>query len=77
MENATIRNKMTRYLSGDTVRYECVKSLDLFGEVEVTCLNGNWTNPPQCKGRVSSPPHPRVRGCISDELSWYHGCIMK
>ncbi|XP_053769404.1 complement factor H isoform X4 [Desmodus rotundus] len=59
VENAIIRNKMTQYLSGDTVRYECVKSLDLFGEVEVTCLNGNWTNPPQCKeskGKCGPPP---------------------
>lgn len=72
VENATIRNKMTRYLSGDTVRYECIKSLDLFGDVEVTCLNGNWTDPPQCKGRVScSPPHPHFRVYIRDTLCWH------
>lgn len=59
VENATIQNKKIRYLSRETVRYECMKSLDLFGDVEVTCLNGNWTNPPQCKeskGKCGPPP---------------------
>ncbi|KAM5301732.1 complement factor H-like isoform 2-T2 [Glossophaga mutica] len=59
VENAIVQSKMTRYLSGDRVRYECMKSLDLFGDVEVTCLNGNWTEPPQCKeskGKCGPPP---------------------
>ncbi|XP_039739397.1 complement factor H-like isoform X2 [Pteropus medius] len=49
VENANILYKKARYLHGNTVRYECIKSLQLFGDVEVTCLNGTWTEPPQCK----------------------------
>ncbi|XP_035872124.1 complement factor H isoform X7 [Phyllostomus discolor] len=59
VKNATIQNRMTWYQSGDRVRYECLKPLDLFGDVEVTCLNGNWTDPPQCKeskGKCGRPP---------------------
>ncbi|XP_036925234.1 complement factor H-like isoform X4 [Sturnira hondurensis] len=59
VEYATIHNRKTRYLSGEIARYECMKSLDLFGDVEVTCLNGNWTQPPQCKeskGKCGPPP---------------------
>ncbi|XP_035872120.1 complement factor H isoform X3 [Phyllostomus discolor] len=56
VKNATIQNRMTWYQSGDRVRYECLKPLDLFGDVEVTCLNGNWTDPPQCKEVTCDPP---------------------
>ncbi|KAF6073168.1 complement factor H related 2 [Phyllostomus discolor] len=59
VEHATIQNRKTRYQSGDRVRYQCLKSLDLFGDVEVICMNGNWTDPPQCKeskGKCGPPP---------------------
>nr|KAF6399637.1 complement factor H [Molossus molossus] len=59
VENAFIQNQKTRYRSGDTVRYECRKALHPFGNVEVTCLSGNWTEPPQCKdskGQCGPPP---------------------
>lgn len=68
VENAKILNKMIRYLPGDTVRYECLKNLDLFGNVEVTCLNGNWSEPPQCQGRASSFPSPDFRDYIGDQI---------
>lgn len=54
-KNANILHKRDRYPHGNTVRYECIDSLQLFGDVEVTCLNGTWTEPPQCKGTVSHP----------------------
>ncbi|XP_008053453.2 complement factor H-related protein 1-like, partial [Carlito syrichta] len=50
---------MTKYPHGERVRYECVKPYDMFGKVEVMCLNGNWTEPPQCQdseGKCGTPP---------------------
>lgn len=43
---------MSKYASGERVRYECRNSYEMFGDEEVMCVNGNWTEPPQCKGRV-------------------------
>ncbi|XP_035578151.1 complement factor H isoform X2 [Zalophus californianus] len=59
VKNAIILNKKSSYLPGQSARYECVKPFDLFGEVEVICLNGTWTQPPQCadsKGKCGPPP---------------------
>ncbi|XP_066094521.1 complement factor H-like isoform X2 [Saccopteryx bilineata] len=50
VENAIIRNEKPRYVSGETVYYECTKSLDRYGEAVVTCFNGNWSKPPECRG---------------------------
>ncbi|XP_010844236.1 PREDICTED: complement factor H-like [Bison bison bison] len=58
VENAIIHNQKSRYQSGERARYECIGNYDLFGEIEVICLNGIWTEPPQCKGRVSYSPCP-------------------
>lgn len=69
VENAFVQNNMARYSSGDTVRYACKNSLDLFGNAEVSCLNGTWTDPPQCKGRVSVPV-PRL---CAKYLEWAPG----
>ncbi|XP_022364363.1 complement factor H-like [Enhydra lutris kenyoni] len=59
VENAIILNEKPRYLPGQTARYECIKPFELFGEVEVTCFNGYWSQPPQCaepSGKCVSPP---------------------
>nr|XP_012419091.1 PREDICTED: complement factor H-like [Odobenus rosmarus divergens] len=59
VKNAIILNEKSRYLPGESARYECIKPFDLFGEVEVICLNGTWTQPPQCadsKGKCGPPP---------------------
>ena len=58
VENAIIHNPKSRYRSGERARYECIGNYDLFGEIEVVCLKGTWTEPPQCKGRVSYSPSP-------------------
>uniref|UniRef100_A0A452TET1 Complement factor H n=1 Tax=Ursus maritimus TaxID=29073 RepID=A0A452TET1_URSMA len=59
VKNAIILSEKLSYLPGQTARYECNKPFDLFGEVEVTCLNGTWTEPPKCadsKGKCGPPP---------------------
>ena len=56
VKNAIILSEKLSYLPGQTARYECNKPFDLFGEVEVTCLNGTWTEPPKCAGKVSYFP---------------------
>uniref|UniRef100_M3YL48 Sushi domain-containing protein n=1 Tax=Mustela putorius furo TaxID=9669 RepID=M3YL48_MUSPF len=48
VENAIILDEKPRYLPGETARYECTEPFELFGEVEVTCLDGYWSQPPQC-----------------------------
>ncbi|XP_028718613.1 complement factor H-related protein 2-like isoform X1 [Peromyscus leucopus] len=57
VENAVIVTRpMDKYPSGERVRYECNKPYKLFGEVEVMCQNGIWTEPPKCKGNCGPPP---------------------
>ncbi|XP_019493559.1 PREDICTED: complement factor H isoform X3 [Hipposideros armiger] len=59
VENALIVNRMSRYLPGDRVHYECIRPLALLGNRDVICLNGTWTEPPQCKestGKCGPPP---------------------
>ncbi|XP_059001342.1 complement factor H-like isoform X4 [Mustela lutreola] len=59
VENAIILDEKPRYLPGETARYECTEPFELFGEVEVTCLDGYWSQPPQCaepSGKCVSPP---------------------
>ncbi|KAM5205847.1 complement factor H-like isoform 5-T5 [Hipposideros larvatus] len=56
---AHIVGEMSKYLPGDRVHYECNRPFTLFGNREVTCLNGTWTEPPQCKestGKCGPPP---------------------
>jgi len=59
VKNAIILNEKPSYRPGQSARYECIKPFDLFGDVEVICLNGTWTQPPQCadsKGKCGPPP---------------------
>ncbi|XP_008829798.1 complement factor H isoform X2 [Nannospalax galili] len=68
VKNATILTKlMAKYASGERVRYECNKPFETFGEVEVMCLNGIWTEPPQCKDSTGKcgPPPPIDNGDIT------------
>ncbi|XP_059934913.1 complement factor H [Mesoplodon densirostris] len=59
VENAIIQKERSRYENGERVHYECIRPYDLFGEVDVICLNGTWTKTPQCKdsqGKCGPPP---------------------
>ncbi|KAM9707014.1 complement factor H [Dama dama] len=70
VENAVIQNQKSRYQSGEKARYECIRNYDLFGEIDVVCLNGTWTKPPQCKdpqGKCGPPP-PIDNGDITSLL---------
>ncbi|XP_058524945.1 complement factor H-related protein 1 isoform X4 [Ochotona princeps] len=62
-----ISPKMARYLSGHKVRYECNRPFEIFGEVEVMCQNGTWTEAPQCKDSTGNcgPPPPIENGDIT------------
>ncbi|DAA21475.1 TPA: complement factor H-related 1-like isoform 1 [Bos taurus] len=70
VENAIIHNQKSRYQSGERARYECIGNYDLFGETEVICLNGIWTEPPQCKDSQGKcgPPPPIDNGDITSLL---------
>ncbi|KAM6217294.1 complement factor H-like [Rhynchocyon petersi] len=59
VKNAVISKQMARYPPGERVRYECNEPYHLYGEEEVMCLDGTWTEPPQCKdleGKCGPPP---------------------
>ncbi|XP_033056533.1 complement factor H isoform X4 [Trachypithecus francoisi] len=60
VQNAHIVSRqMSKYASGERVRYECRSPYEMFGDEEVMCVNGNWTEPPQCKdstGKCGPPP---------------------
>ncbi|XP_044799177.2 complement factor H-like isoform X4 [Bubalus bubalis] len=70
VENAIIHNQKSKYQSGERARYECIGNYDLFGEIEVVCLNGTWTEPPQCKDSQGKcgPPPPIDNGDITSLL---------
>ncbi|XP_076403664.1 complement factor H-related protein 1-like isoform X14 [Peromyscus maniculatus bairdii] len=68
VKNATIVTRpMDKYPPNAKVRYECNKSFKLFGEVEVMCQNGVWTEPPKCKDSTGKcgPPPPIDNGDIT------------
>ncbi|XP_065793251.1 complement factor H-related protein 1-like [Muntiacus reevesi] len=71
VENAVIRNDRPRYLNGERVRYECIGTYHILGDVDVTCLNGTWTKPPQCKDSQGKcgPPLPTDNGDITSLLT--------
>uniref|UniRef100_A0A667IF29 Sushi domain-containing protein n=1 Tax=Lynx canadensis TaxID=61383 RepID=A0A667IF29_LYNCA len=59
VKNAIILDEMSKYLPGQRARYECIIPFYLVGGREVTCSNGNWTQPPQCldpKEKCGPPP---------------------
>ncbi|XP_032128450.1 complement factor H-related protein 1-like [Sapajus apella] len=65
VQNASMRERQkNRYSSGDRVHYECWRPYEMFGDAEVICVNGNWTEPPQCKDSTGKcgPPPPIVNG---------------
>ena len=69
VKNAVIQSERPRYQNGERVRYECIGTYDILGDVDVTCLNGTWTKPPQCKGRVSySPCPPNLENIITNYI---------
>ncbi|XP_072868035.1 complement factor H-related protein 1-like [Chlorocebus sabaeus] len=75
VQNAHIVSRqMSKYASGERVRYECRNSYEMFGDEEVMCVNGNWTEPPQCKdstGKCGTPPPIDNGDTTSFPLSLY------
>ena len=59
VENSIIQNQKSRYQSGEQARYECIGNYDLFGGIDVVCLNGTWTNHLSAKVEyLTHPVHP-------------------
>lgn len=67
VENAVIQSEKPRYQNGERVRYKCTGTYDILGDIEVTCLNGTWTKPPQCKEACE----------ISEEMMKKHNLQLK
>ncbi|NXT71221.1 CFAH factor, partial [Chaetops frenatus] len=51
--------KKSRYIPGESAKYQCWKNFKMTGSPTVVCQNGNWTDLPTCKGRAGrcgTPP---------------------
>ncbi|XP_051481399.1 complement factor H [Apus apus] len=43
--------KKSRYLPGESARYQCWQGFQMTGDSTVVCRNGTWTELPKCKGK--------------------------
>ncbi|XP_030349830.1 complement factor H isoform X3 [Strigops habroptila] len=51
--------KKSRYLPGESARYQCWRGFEMTGASTVVCQNGTWTELPTCRGKdgkCGSPP---------------------
>ncbi|CAM4604036.1 unnamed protein product [Caretta caretta] len=65
--NATIvNNEEGRYLPGARVQYKCQEGFESMGLNDVTCEDGEWSQPPTCQDMRCAPPPEihdgRIRG---------------
>ncbi|KAF1536468.1 Complement factor H, partial [Eudyptula minor] len=46
------------YKNGSKIAFSCLKSFQLIGVNEITCIDGKWQSPPHCVERPCLPPQP-------------------
>ncbi|KAM9280061.1 complement factor H-related protein 1-like isoform 2-T2 [Cariama cristata] len=52
--------KKSRYLPGESARYQCWQGFEMTGPSTVACQNGTWTQLPMCKGKGGKCGPPPV-----------------
>ncbi|KAM7106225.1 complement factor H isoform 3-T3 [Ciconia maguari] len=52
--------KKSRYLPGESARYQCWQGFEMTGASTVACQNGTWTELPKCKGKGGKCGPPPV-----------------
>ncbi|KAM6199435.1 complement factor H-related protein 1-like isoform 2-T2 [Sarcoramphus papa] len=52
--------KKSRYLPGESARYQCWQGFEMTGTATVACQNGTWTELPKCKGKGGKCGPPPV-----------------
>ncbi|XP_054066774.1 complement factor H [Rissa tridactyla] len=52
--------KKSRYLPGESARYQCWRGFQMTGASTVVCQNGTWTELPKCKGKGGKCGPPPV-----------------
>ncbi|CAM4604043.1 unnamed protein product, partial [Caretta caretta] len=51
-----INNEEGRYLPGARVQYKCQEGFESMGLNDVTCEDGEWSQPPTCQATLTTPP---------------------
>ncbi|NWS99822.1 CFAH factor, partial [Mionectes macconnelli] len=59
------------YLHGAKVHYQCESNFQMTGENFVTCINGEWSQEPECRGTTCKPPPEIAGGKINIKKSKY------
>ncbi|XP_064927418.1 coagulation factor XIII B chain [Columba livia] len=66
--------KKSRYLPGESARYQCWRGFQMTGSASVTCRTGNWTELPKCKGeggKCGPPPVIKNGDLLSSPMQEY------
>ncbi|KAK2540388.1 hypothetical protein Q9233_001260 [Columba guinea] len=66
--------KKSRYLPGESARYQCWRGFQMTGSASVTCRTGNWTELPKCKGeggKCGPPPVIENGDLLSSPMQEY------
>ncbi|XP_027736221.1 complement factor H [Empidonax traillii] len=59
------------YLSGARVHYQCESSFQMIGENFITCIEGEWSQAPECRDTRCKPPPEIAGGRIDMKKSRY------
>ncbi|KAM9186705.1 complement factor H-like isoform 2-T2 [Mergus octosetaceus] len=68
--------KKPRYLPGEIAHYQCWQGFQMTGASTVTCQNGTWTERPQCKEILCSPPRVPNGNFRPQEDSYREGAVI-
>ncbi|NWS50682.1 FHR2 protein, partial [Probosciger aterrimus] len=60
--------KKSRYLPGESARYQCWRGFEMTGASTVACQNGTWTELPTCRVACTASEEDMDRNNI--ELKW-------
>uniref|UniRef100_E1BFN5 Sushi domain-containing protein n=1 Tax=Bos taurus TaxID=9913 RepID=E1BFN5_BOVIN len=62
LDHADIKPSVPPYHHGDSVEFSCREAFTMIGPRFITCISGEWTQPPQCieAQKQPCPPPPQI-----------------